>query len=59
MLTAADGPLLTVFAAVVRLASFSGAANELKLSKSAVSERIKQLEERCGARLLERTTRRP
>ncbi len=58
MLTAADGPLLTVFAAVVRRASFSGAASELKLSKSAVSERVKQLEERCGARLLERTTRR-
>jgi len=58
MLSAADGPLLTVFAAVVRLASFSGAASELKLSKSAVSERVKQLEERCGARLLERTTRR-
>lgn len=58
MLTAADGPLLTVFAAVVRRASFSGAADELKLSKSVVSERIKQLEERCGARLLERTTRR-
>jgi DNA-binding transcriptional LysR family regulator len=58
MLTAADGPLLTVFAAVVRHASFSGAAGELKLSKSAVSERIKQLEERCGSRLLERTTRR-
>ncbi len=58
MLTAADGPLLTVFAAVVRLASFSGAASELKLSKSAVSERVKQLEDRCGARLLERTTRR-
>ncbi len=57
MLTAADGPLLTVFAAVVRRASFSGAADELKLSKSVVSERIKQLEERCGARLLERTTR--
>jgi DNA-binding transcriptional LysR family regulator len=58
MLTAADGPLLTVFAAVVRRASFSGAAAELKLSRSAVSERVKLLEDRCGARLLERTTRR-
>ena len=57
MLTAADGPLLSVFAAVVRRASFSGAADELKLSKSVVSERIKLLEDRCGARLLERTTR--
>lgn len=58
MLTAADGPLLNVFAAVVRRASFSGAASELKLSKSVVSERIKLLEDRCGVRLLERTTRR-
>lgn len=58
MLSAADGPLLTVFAAVVRLASFSAAAAQLKLSRSVVSERVKLLEERCGARLLERTTRR-
>jgi DNA-binding transcriptional LysR family regulator len=58
MLSAADGPLLTTFAAVVRGGSFSAAATALGLSKSVVSERIKQLEERCGARLLERTTRR-
>jgi DNA-binding transcriptional LysR family regulator len=57
LLTAADGPLLSVFAAVVRRSSFTGAAEELKLSKSVVSERIKQLEERCGSRLLDRTTR--
>jgi DNA-binding transcriptional LysR family regulator len=57
MLSAADGPLLIAFAAVVRCGSFSGAAAELKLSKSVVSERVKVLEERCGARLLERTTR--
>lgn len=58
MITIDDAPLLAVFAAVVRNGSFSAAAQELKLSKSAVSERIKQLEDRCGMRLLERTTRR-
>ena len=58
MLSATDVPLLGVLAAVVRRGSFTAAAAELKLSKSVVSERIKQLEERCGARLLERTTRR-
>lgn len=58
MITAVEGPLLTVFAAVVRIGSFSGAARELKLSKSVISERVKQLEERCEVRLLERTTRR-
>jgi DNA-binding transcriptional LysR family regulator len=58
MISALDGPLLMAFAAVVRQGSFSGAATELKLSKSVVSDRVRQLEERCGARLLERTTRR-
>jgi DNA-binding transcriptional LysR family regulator len=58
MLTIAEGPLLAVFAAVVRRGSFSGAATELKLSKSVVSERLQRLEALCGARLLERTTRR-
>lgn len=58
MISALDGPLLMAFAAVVRHGSFSGAATELKLSKSVVSDRVRQLEERCGARLLERTTRR-
>ncbi|MCX5742607.1 MAG: LysR substrate-binding domain-containing protein [Proteobacteria bacterium] len=58
MISAADAPLLAVFAAVVQRGSFSAAALQLKLSKSVVSERVKLLEERCGARLLERTTRR-
>ncbi len=58
MIDATDGPLLTTFAAVVRRGSFSAAAREVKLSKSVISQRISQLEERCGARLLERTTRR-
>lgn len=51
-------PLLVTFAAVVRRASFTAAARELGLSKSTVSEQIRALEERCGVRLLERTTRR-
>ncbi len=58
MVTATDGPLLAVFAVVVRHGSFSAAARELKLSKSVISARVGLLEERCGARLLERTTRR-
>src|SRR5262245_47629380 len=58
MLGARDLPLLAVFAAVVRDASFTGAARRLGLSKSAVSESVRLLEERCGARLIERTTRR-
>ena len=57
MITAAEGPLLSAFAAVVRLGSFSAAATQLKLSKSAVSDRVRLLEEHCGVRLLERTTR--
>lgn len=58
MISAADAPLLAVFAAVVHRGSFSAAATHLKVSKSVVSERVRQLEQRCGARLLERTTRR-
>ena len=48
---------LAVFAAVVRAGSLSGAARELKLSKAAVSEHVRRLEERLGVRLLNRTTR--
>lgn len=58
MIGASEGPLLTLFAAVVRHGSFSGAARELKVSKSVISERVALLEHRCGTRLLERTTRR-
>lgn len=57
MSAAVDAPLLAVFAAVVRRGSFSAAATDLELSKSVVSERVKQLEERFGARLLERRSR--
>lgn len=47
-----------VFAAVVRNGGFSAAARELELPPSAVSRRVKRLEERLGAKLLHRTTRR-
>jgi DNA-binding transcriptional LysR family regulator len=49
---------MAVFARVVEAKSFSGAAATLSLSKSAVSKQISQLEDRLGARLLDRTTRR-
>src|SRR5262245_48335158 len=39
---------------VVELASFTGAARRLNLSQSAVSVQIRELEERCGVRLLDR-----
>jgi DNA-binding transcriptional LysR family regulator len=39
---------------VVELASFTGAARRLNLSQSAISVQIRELEERCGVRLVER-----
>ncbi len=48
---------LAVFAKVVEFESFSRAAEDLGLSKSAVSKQIAALEDRLGARLLNRTTR--
>lgn len=42
---------------VVKCGSFSGAAKALGVSKAHVSQQISKLEERLGARLLHRTTR--
>jgi DNA-binding transcriptional LysR family regulator len=39
---------------VVALSSFTGAARKLNLSQSAVSVQIRELEQRCGVRLIER-----
>ncbi len=49
---------MAIFAAVVEAKSFSAAAKQLGMSKSAVSKQVGKLEDRLGARLLNRTTRR-
>ncbi|MDA0342528.1 MAG: LysR family transcriptional regulator [Proteobacteria bacterium] len=49
---------LAVFAKVVEFESFSRAADDLGVSKSAISKQIAALEDHLGARLLNRTTRR-
>lgn len=48
---------IAVFAQVVKAGSFTSAARELKMPKSTVSRKVSELEERLGARLLQRSTR--
>lgn len=55
MLTSAD---LEFFAVIARATSLASAARELGVTPSAVTQRLKELERRAGARLVERTARR-
>ena len=50
-------PSLMAFAEVAKVGSFTAAAQTLGLSKSAVSQQIKRLEEQLGQQLLSRNTR--
>ncbi len=48
---------MEIFVRVVQAGSFSAAARDLDLTPSAVSKQISRLEDRLGARLMNRTTR--
>ncbi|MCB1481581.1 MAG: LysR family transcriptional regulator, partial [Rhodobiaceae bacterium] len=48
---------MEIFSRVVTAGSMSAAGREMALSPAVVSKRIRRLEERLGARLLQRTTR--
>ncbi|MCV2402400.1 LysR family transcriptional regulator [Marinomonas sp. C2222] len=50
-------PLLLIFVEVAKKRSFTAAAKKLGLSKSAISQQIKRLEEETGQQLLIRNTR--
>ena len=50
---------MLVFSKAADMGSFSAAARELDLTPSAVSKLITRLEDRLGARLFQRTTRKP
>jgi LysR family transcriptional regulator for bpeEF and oprC len=49
---------MRIYSRVARLGSFTRAADDLELSRAAVSEAVAALEQHLGARLLTRTTRR-
>jgi DNA-binding transcriptional LysR family regulator len=57
MLSSSDYGALRAFAAVAEASSFSRAAQTLGVSPSALSQTVRGLEDRVGARLLNRTTR--
>ena len=54
----ADLTGIAIFTNVARLGGFTAAAKAMGLSKSTVSKQIARLEDRLGARLFNRTTRR-
>ncbi|WP_417244603.1 LysR family transcriptional regulator ArgP [Celeribacter sp.] len=56
MLNSSDYPALTALAAVLHSGSFEAAANRLSVTPSAVSQRIKGLEDRLGTVLVLRGT---
>src|SRR5271169_4631232 len=57
MIRSTGYPDLRAFITVAEMGSFSKAADKLNVSPSALSQTIRQFEERMGIRLLHRTTR--